>query len=325
MKFCILVASLFFVTISSLPTNLKRTLFKNPKLFVKSVSKADEETVNKMIEFITQVIADGNNEIIDFTTSRDEAQTDFNNKEKSHAQALLDESTALDLWNEGKNTLIDLQSVLAEANKLQLADKQALDNAIVDRDAKKRNKDEESERIDNEFILLNEVKDMLNDINSKAMFEMRKNKRNLLNVIDYKAMANADPDSIKAVLDLVDALIQAGEDERAAVIKAWQDAVDVYGTANDAYDLSNKDWKIAIGAVDKQKDANVKLADAHAASVTARESATQAASDSADELSKRSLTLDVETKRINEEAAICREALNLLETLLTAETEDSGP
>jgi len=298
-------------------------IFKDPKAFVSSLNKIDEDSINKMITTVKKVIEDGETERAGIQAVRDDALADYTTKEDARLAAAAAHGAAVALLDSGEADLAEKITDRDAADVTQKASKEVLNNATVDEAAALAEKDLQGARIDREAATLNEVRQLIADISAeagKALAEINKG-RNLL-AVDYKALASADPTSIDEVIDLIDELLSAGETERATYVDAWAAANQALVNAQAVFDADYKDYEIHVGKVDRQiiengklsADVDTKLKEVNTAS-TIRNSAF-------DELARQDQHLADETIRLDSEKATCEEIIELLEDLLGKEPEE---
>lgn len=320
MKLCSLVITLLFVTISSYRHSHHHALFKNPKAFVAALDKIDTKSIEEMKVMLNDLIADGEKERAAVVQRRDDGQADLNTKEAARTAAVEAETAALTVLEEGQGALTRLKGEEVEAETLNKADVETTGKAKVDRDEQKTNMDSQNIRIDSEKETLLSVAELIKDIETKTLAEMKKG-RNLLSAIDYKSMADADPDSIQEVVDLINELVAQGETERAGYIATWNDAVKAYNDAKTISDASFIDWEIALGKVDRQTTDNEGFTEVHGNAVATQKAATKEAEEATSELQRREDYLTEENARLDGEKKTCEEVLDLLDSLLV---EGSG-
>lgn len=303
----------------------KHSLFNNPKEFVSSLNQIDQDQITKMKGMVNDLIEEGETERDILTASRDAGKDDEANKEAARLVATAAETSALEDLTAGKQQLVTYQGLEAEAGKLQAEDKVTQNDARVDMDSAQSVMDTQNIRIDSEKQTLEEVKQLIVEINEQSLAEMKKG-RNLLNIVDYKALANADPGSIQEVVDLVDELITAGETERSGYIDTWNVAVAAFNLAASAFDDSYRAWEITKGQVARQIMDNDGVDQSPPSFTEVLETATaanQVASDlkneATAELKRREDHLAAETIRLDDEKATCEDVIILLDDLLKEE------
>lgn len=300
-------------------------IFKDPKAFVSSLNKIDQDTINSMISTVNKLIDDGEAERATIQAHRDAAEDDYNTKEQARLDAAAAHQDATDALAAGEETLA-AQIIDRDEAKVTYEDsKLALNNAKVDEAAALEEKNLQSDRIDREADTLNEVRQLIADISAeagKALAEMNKG-RNLL-AVDYKALASADPSSIDEVIDLIDELLAAGETERAQYVDAWADANQKLVNAQAVFDADESAYKVEVGKVDRQIITNGELSTDLAAKLDEVNAASAIRNDAFDELGRQDKHLSDESARLDSEKASCEEIIGLLEDLLAEEPEEEG-
>lgn len=298
-------------------------IFKDPKAFVSSLNKIDEDTINSMISTVKQLIADGETERAGIQAARDNAFADYTTKEDSRLAAAAAHGAAVALLDSGEADLAEKITDRDAADVTQKASKEVLNNATVDEAAALAEKDLQGARIDREAATLNEVRQLIADISAeagKALAEINKG-RNLL-AVDYKALASADPTSIDEVIDLIDELLSAGETERATYVDAWAAANQALVTAQADFDADYNDFEIHVGKVDRQIIENAKFSADVDTKLKEVNTATAIRNSAFDELGRQDQHLADETIRLDSEKTTCEEIIDLLEDLLGKEPEE---
>jgi len=300
-------------------------IFKDPKAFVSSLNKIDEDSINKMIDTVNKLIDDGETERGTVQAVRDAAEDDYNAKEQARLDAASAHANATTLLSQGEEVLVEQKVAQADAQATYDASLLALNNATVDEAAALEEKNLQSARIDREKATLNEVRELIADISAeagKALAEMNKG-RNLL-AVDYKALASADPSSIDEVIDLIDELLSAGETERATYVDAWADANQILVAAQAAHDSDEHTLKIAIGVVDRQIITNQELAADVASKLEEVNTASLIRNEAFNELGRQDNHLFAESTRLDSEKETCEQIIELLQDLVAEEPEEEG-
>lgn len=293
-------------------------LFKNPKAFISSLSQIDEDQIKDMIVMVKKLIDDGEKERQIAIDSEADGAADKDAKVKAHDDAIAATAAARDALGEGQKQLATYEGLEVESNKIQTADEAARDITVTDRDAKKDQMDEQNTRIDSESETFKEIEVLIKEISTKAEMEIKKG-RNLLNVVDLKALIKADPDSIQDVLDLITELLQAGETERDGYVKEWNDAVVAYESAEGIYQESFKNWEISLGQIASQKTDNAALQKVVDDAKTDEDAKGESQNAARDELARRQAHLKEENERLDGEKQSCQEIINLLEDMVPDE------
>jgi len=298
MKFGVFFIPLLIATVYSLPL---KNLIKDPVALVASLSTADPDSVQKLKDYVAQLVAEGEAEEAAFTAIRDAAQavldqetTDLINAEAALLAAQDVHAAATD--KEAAAVAVELAKRSDREAKLAIKqDKQALLDEAIETDKN------EQERLNRERGLFEKIKQLLNGIKA--------NGRRLL------SSEKADPAQVDEARRLLDNLIEAGEVERQGVIDALNAAQDAFDIASEIHAASIPPHVLAEGALD---DARLELADAvsvlalrtsqHASAVVDKQSAT-------DDLAVKQQKLDDEAARIASEALDLEMISDLLEKL----------
>merc|ERR1712087_1047357 len=150
---------------------------------------------------------------------------------------------------------------------------------------------------------------------NKEFLEIAQNNRRLLSVIDLSDLAGADPDAVQQVEDMINDLIDAGEDERQKVKEAALAAAEVLKAAIKVHEEKLNALFWAAGEVEvyteKVDDLETKAAAATKATASAQNTHDLAVihQDTTQE------SFDFETDRVKGEEEIFVEVTRLLNTL----------
>jgi len=328
MKLFSLIATLFFVTISGMEHSLHhhQSLFKNPKAFLSSLSQIDEDKINEMITMINKLISDGEDQRQAAIDSEASAQSDTEGKTDALVAAQGNVATAQGALDAARDELSQFISEEEEAKNIHDAAILKKATAKTDRDAKAKTSEDQGARIDEEKGTFEEIKSLIATISAGEASDLEiKNVRKLLNFVDYKYLVDADPQSLEAVVDLIDQLIEDGETERNGYINDFNQAESAFTDASAEADQTQIDWETAIGKVTRQE---ITIGgDAETTGLEQLLSAAQAAEDSAAtdlnaaraELSKQQENLAAENARIDGEKQACEDIIDLLRGLLPQE------
>jgi len=213
--FFILLATAFAHNLKSV--SMVEKIFLDPVAFAQSFENASPSAVNAVIDMVNDLIAEGNGKKADIIKAHEDAVA-------ASAVALDALNVALDVLEtatgeriEADDEVTRLKGVLqqkrsAEADALSIknAAKTSLDNAQAWMDS-------EVTRVDAEKGSLEEVLQILADLPEGFRRRLLSSHGSLVPVGMIAAMASTDPDAVQEVVDLVQALIDAGEDVRADV------------------------------------------------------------------------------------------------------------
>jgi len=213
--FFILLATAFAHNLKSV--SMVEKIFLDPVAFAQSFENASPSAVNAVIDMVNDLIAEGNGKKADIIKAHEDAVA-------ASAVALDALNVALDVLEtatgeriEADDEVTRLKGVLqqkrsAEADALSIknAAKTSLDNAQAWMDS-------EVTRVDAEKGSLEEVLQILADLPEGFRRRLLSSHGSLVPVGMIAAMASTDPAAVQEVVDLVQALIDAGEDVRADV------------------------------------------------------------------------------------------------------------
>jgi len=282
-------------------------LLADPVAFVATFVNADPETVNKMLGMVTDLETKGENDranvISDAETKRgisDSKNTALATAESrlTAVQKLLAEAKGL------KNELTTREGVERAALTKATSDRDA---SQIDADEKQASADSITARVSHEVEEFNEVINLLSSVAVPALLETE---RKLLSVTD------ADPDAIQLVIEEVNALIEAANEEvsvavglnTAAQAKLTTDLA-TFAAAEAAHTATAGELQSACIDVDNltddRDDATIEKNEANSAAVSASLNADDAES-----------FRDAEEKRIDSEAITLGQVRDLLEGLL---------
>jgi len=328
MKLFSLIATLFFVTISGMEHSLHhhQSLFKNPKAFLSSLSQIDEDKINEMITMIGQLISDGEVQRQAAIDSEASAQSDTDAKTAAFEVAEGNVAAAQEALDDARAELSQFISEEEEAKNIHDAAILKKATAKTDRDAKAKTNEDQGARIDEEKGTFEEIKSLIATISAGEASDLEiKNVRKLLNFVDYKYLVDADPQSLEAVVDLIDQLIEDGETERNGYINDFNQAESAFTDASAVADQTQIDWETAIGKVTRQEisiggdDETTGLEQILSAAQAAEDSAATALNAARAELSKQQDNLAAENARLDDEKQACEDIIDLLRGLLPQE------
>lgn len=325
MKLFSLIVALFFVTISGMEHSRPHhhSLFNNPKAFISSssLSQIDQDTINKMIGLVNDII--------------DQANADRATAEENQVTAADDEAAKTTARETAQGEVLDAQSDLddglkqldeyiagqEEAKRIydqkEIAEKEAKTN----RDAAANTNTEQGKRIDDEKATFEEIKTLIGQITAEEADEadIEIKGRNLLSIVDYKYLADVNPTDLTEVFNLIEQLITDGETERNTYISAFNEAETIYNDAVDTAADAKKNWEITIGQVSRQELINGDLANALSTAEGDLESAAQTLTAATLKLTEANDFLASENTRIDDEIESCNEIINLLSSFLPEE------
>jgi len=287
MNFVLLFAPLLFA-VYSMPL---KNLIQDPSALIATLNTADPDSIQKLKDYVAQLVAEGEAEEAAFTQIRDDAQAvldqesiDLTNAEVALAAAQGVHDAATDVH--AAKAADELAKREVRASKLAIKqDKQRLLDEATETDKN------EQDRLDRERGLFEKIKELLRGVKAGG--------RRLL------SSENADPQQVDEALHLLDDLISAGEEERRNIIAALEFAQSEFDTASDVHAASVEVHTLAEGALD---DAELELEEAKAV-LALRTSQHASATDD-----KRVATEDLAAKqsKLDEESArIASEALDL--------------
>jgi len=207
--FFILLATAFAHNLKSV--SMVEKIFLDPVAFAQSFENASPSAVNAVIDMVNDLIAEGNGKKADIIKAHEDAVA-------ASAVALDALNVALDVLEtatgeriEADDEVTRLKGVLqqkrsAEADALSIknAAKTSLDNAQAWMDS-------EVTRVDAEKGSLEEVLQILADLPEGFRRRLLSSHGSLVPVGMIAAMASTDPDAVQEVVDLVQALIDAGK------------------------------------------------------------------------------------------------------------------
>merc|ERR1712165_69285 len=130
------------------------------------------------------------------------------------------------------------------------------------------------------------------------------------------ALANADPDAVNHVKDLVQALIDAGEAERNVATQSRDDAQAAFDSASGNLDTATNEHTTVAGELSNAQDEVARLTALKAEHLTAQNDAQSAFDAASAALDEAETWLSDETVRIDGERATLIEIRGLLSGLL---------
>lgn len=302
----------FILSVSSFRTEsgITARFFSNPTAFVNSMAGADKKTVEKLISYANNLIAEGEDVRAEVIAARDDADA----KNKAAITALGKANAFLTLAKEQEQTARD---TLAFNTAKEASTRQEMDDAETHRKESQAKfnhaqatMDTELARIASEDADLKEVKELLEEL--MPVFIEKSLGRALLSEVD----AEIDPKALQKIIDLVVKLIAAGEQDARDFTKARDDARHVLDLAIEDHENKIKVHTHWLGAKSVAEDV---LADKIAQRTKANDDQIKA---TAHQKSMEQNAADAEQhrvaeeKRIDEEKALFHKVIALLEELL---------
>jgi len=223
-------------------------IFLDPVAFAQSFENASPSAVNAVIDMVEDLIAEGNGKKAAII--------------KAHEDAVAASATALDALNvaldiletatgeriEADDEVTRLAGVLQQKQSAEadaVSNKNAAQTALNNAQAWM---DSEVSRVDGEKAALEEVLQILADLPEGFRRRLLSSHGSLMPVGMIAAMSSTDPEAVQQVVDLVQALIDAGEAVRADVTGARD------GAASDLEDRTGA-WKHAVSETVAAQDA----------------------------------------------------------------------
>jgi len=246
MLFFILLATAFAHNLKSV--SMVEKIFLDPVAFAQSFENASPSAVNAVIDMVEDLIAEGNGKKAAII--------------KAHEDAVAASATALDALNvaldiletatgeriEADDEVTRLAGVLQQKQSAEadaVSNKNAAQTALNNAQAWM---DSEVSRVDGEKAALEEVLQILADLPEGFRRRLLSSHGSLMPVGMIAAMSSTDPEAVQQVVDLVQALIDAGEAVRADVTGARD------GAASDLEDRTGA-WKHAVSETVAAQDA----------------------------------------------------------------------
>jgi len=296
--------SFFAATISANPL---APIFQDPVAFVSSFVNADPAVVNKMIDMVHDLEADGETQresVIDDASNKLQISQEMDSA-LSTAVSFLDSSQAILASAVGvKNELTTREGI--DKGALDLA-KNNMDSSQADADKKKASMEAITTRVAHEKEGFQQVLALLDQVVVPA--EFLSTGRKLLSFTD------ADPDAVASVKAQVVALIEAGDEEATVSIElntAAQEKLSAdIATYNAALDTHTATAGLLQSSILDVAAKTTIRNDAQVEKIQAAKAASIAAANSADAAAFR----DAEIDRINQEAVTLKEVIELLESL----------
>lgn len=291
-------------------TEMTARFFSNPTAFVNSLATADQDTINKLIQYANELIVEGEGIRKDVIQARDEA-----NKVAAAAGVKLNAANAFltKAENEEQAARDDLRhktTIEANAFKAMNAAEAHMKDSQQKLNRAQRTMDRELARIAEEHEDLEEVKELLDEL--MPVFIEKSLGRALLS----EANSEIDPKSVQQVIQLVNQLMIAGQEEAKGYTKARDDAQDVLDAATQDYNNKYDFHTHALGAKSVAEEVLEQK-------VNQAKNALEARNDAQNNKNiKDGLAADAEAhrvaeeKRINEEKEMFEKVIQLLQKLL---------
>jgi len=222
MLFFILLATAFAHNLKSV--SMVEKIFLDPVAFAQSFENASPSAVNAVIDMVEDLIAEGNGKKASIIQAHEDAVAasavalDALNVALSILEVATGERLEADAEVERlQSVLQQKQSAESDAVGNKNAAKTALDNAQAWMDS-------EVARVDGEKASLEEVQEILANLPEGFRRRLLSSHGSLMPVAMIASMSSTDPNAVQEVVDLVQALIDAGEAQRADVTGARDDA-----------------------------------------------------------------------------------------------------
>lgn len=285
---------------------------------LQSLLSTDPASVDQIFDMIAKLRRDNNETITKVTGENEAAIQALETAKSTLAAAITAEEAARGKFRDASNHLKDLQSIEDEAETVEKDASNKRDIAQHTSDTADAFLVSENARIDSEKKTCEEIIVLLSKLSAtanKEFLEIAQNNRRLLSVIDLSDLAGADPDAVQQVEDMINDLIDAGEDERQKVKEAALAAAEVLKAAIKVHEEKLNALFWAAGEVEvyteKVDDLETKAAAATKATASAQNTHDLAVihQDTTQE------SFDFETDRVKGEEEIFVEVTRLLNTL----------
>lgn len=275
-------------------------------------------SVKAILDMIEDLRGDNRDTITKVTGERDEAKDTNDRLQAILTDAIDAEELALGHVRDQKKTLNGLiviedeaRTVEKTAKAIRRRDQTASDTAAAFRDSENDRIDEEKQTCEQIIVLLTK----LSETAAQEFLETAQNNRRLLSVIDLSQLAEADPNSVKEVKEMINELITDGELERTRVIKAAEDALAVLKESIEAHEKTLNALYWASGDVVLARETLDELVAIGTKATAATATATLNAEKSSDILAAKTAAFDFESARVVSEEKVFVEVTELLNTL----------
>lgn len=232
------------ISVTALPLN-QLTI----KSHLQNLDFADPGAVQKLKDYVIQMIDKGNEDIAKYTDIRDHAQgvLEFTIKDRddakkeldiataNHAQAVTEESQAAGVEKQKK-------AVREQKEKEQKAQLEVLNKA------KETNRTEQI-RLNKEKALFEKVKGLLNGVKAEGrrLLDAEADVAQILAMLNTGS--NADPAQVEEANKLLDELIAQGEKERNAVVDNLNKQQHLFNIASDLMNIAIREHVLALGVL----------------------------------------------------------------------------
>jgi len=266
--------SVLFVLSSSVDQTVK-AFVKKPTLFASVLAKIEPNESQKTADDVRTLIEVGQKE-------RDVAEANL-----AKATADLDATkAALDKASANRadkdNEIADIEAEIARLTTLKSTQESTLDDATTDRQAKDRDVPikaatlaTENDRIDGEKAIFESViaklQGLLEEHNEEPEAPEEEPEEDLSEAIEVnrkllakpalaaipglmEILSAADPEKVNHLIELLNTLINHGEDQRDIAIKAWNDAVDAAAAAKLAQETAQGELDTTSGQLAEKKE-----------------------------------------------------------------------
>lgn len=201
---------------------------------LQNLLSTDGASVQQIFDMIEKLRTDNAATIAKVTGENEAAIQALGTAKTTLAAAIAVEETALGKFRDASNKLAELESVKKEAEDVEKDAKNKRDIAQRSSDQADAFLKSENVRIDLEKKTCQEIIVLLSKLSAtatKEFLEIAQNSRRLLSVIDLSDLAGADPSAVEEVKDMINGLIDDGEEERKRVKKAAEIAADALDAA----------------------------------------------------------------------------------------------
>jgi len=277
--------------------------FSNPTAFVNSMATADKDTINKLIKYANDLIAEGE-------TVRAQVIKAKRDADAALANAVIALNRAEAYLDKREDIQVKAENHLDYTTKVEAASRKKMNNLYDVSQAKlallktaQKNMIREHKRIAAEEVELNEVRQLLQEL--MPVLIQSTLGRSLLTDVNVEI----NPDSLQKVIDLVVNLIKAGKAEAKHYTKLRDDAQAAFDKAHREYLAAKKQHTHDLGAKSIASDAK----DAAVAETKRATGLRDAAA--ADRVNKEQTAKDAEAHRKAEEARINKEKATFKEVI----------
>jgi hypothetical protein len=160
-------------------------------------------------------------------------------------------------------------------------------------------------------------------VGKELMTKLKSFQHDELSKVLITSLADADPDAVRHVKSLVEALIAAGEGERDTYTQDRDSKQTAFDTASGQLDADTTAHTTVAGQLSDARDEVTRLEGLKSDGQTAKEEAQEAFDDAVTSLGEAQGWLDDETTRVDSEKETLEEIRRLLNTLLPEEAEET--